>query len=730
MPYKNGTYTHAFPEKFPPHDADAGTVFIGTSSPNGSGRIFQITPAAHLLTIGRPRSGKGACLIVPNLQYHWRKNAIVIDVKGENAALSWQHRKERLGQAVGVLDPFAIADVPDELRVSINPLDLIDLSSPFSRTAISSIANGLIVEHNPDHAEWTEAARAILAGIIADVADCAPPDRRNLQEVRDIIMLPNGAPTDQNPEPSGLFEYALNRVNSPDAPTLTKAAAVAILTALTSSRGLEKDAFNQARRATGWLDDPYITAALSGTSFDLRQLKYGRATLFLVLPAASDTMKTYAGFLRLFVKAALNVMEDGGRGSGRGEKCLFLLDEFFSLGTMPELAEAAGRLPSAGVHLWPFVQSLGQLQELYGDKIAEEFIQGADAVTVLGVNDTITAKWASDRIGLIQINDLEIAPPTRAISDGGIQIDGHAKQVTAPLPPLPERNLPTRQLPPEPMPRPARPGSPPLQRSPHKLNFQPVPPAPGKRAGIFDFQITDGIDQDTITSNQNAMMEYQAGEATSRAIYEGKRNAWEEKDRQLQTKFMEERALYDANEMLKQREFERDRTISDIKLENERSEYNHALSFVGKERITPEQVRLLTAKEAHNKPATITLAFMPEGSFSVYTVPYWRKEEWFKETKENWIKVSLNTIDRLWFTELRLTDSVIYRLVKNHYIFLLNQNNHLITDLPYIHADWMVNNWPTHKITKSQLEEHIEFMKIQRRGAECHFMHQMLKYHY
>lgn len=114
---------------------------------------------------------------------------------------------------------------------------------------------------------------------------------------------------------------------------------------------------------------------LDHSTFDLSELKTGKASVYLVLPAGADFMATYAPFLRLFVKASLNAMGGGGdgRGSDTGEHCLFLLDEFYSLGKIEELTEAAGRMPSYGVHLWPFLQDLGQLIELYGPNGAHTF---------------------------------------------------------------------------------------------------------------------------------------------------------------------------------------------------------------------------------------------------------------------------------------------------------------------------------------------------------------------
>ena len=75
-----------------------------------------------------------------------------------------------------------------------------------------------------------------------------------------------------------------------------------------------------------WLDSPAMLSVLTGGGLDLAELKRGKVTVYLVLPA--HYLGEHGRFLRLFVRAALDAMaKDRG-----GERCLFLLDEFAALG--------------------------------------------------------------------------------------------------------------------------------------------------------------------------------------------------------------------------------------------------------------------------------------------------------------------------------------------------------------------------------------------------------------
>lgn len=131
-------------------------------------------------------------------------------------------------------------------------------------------------------------------------------------------------------------------------------------------------------------------------------------------------METHAAFLRLFVRCGLNAMAKGG--SGKGNRCLFLLDEFHTLGRIDEIEKAAGLMRSYGVHLWPFLQNLGQLQDLYGPNAAQAFFANADAHVFLGVSDTQTLQYISNRVGNYDLGDAarfmqENAPPVPNKSD-------------------------------------------------------------------------------------------------------------------------------------------------------------------------------------------------------------------------------------------------------------------------------------------------------------------------
>ena len=372
-----------------------GSLFLGldpaTNAPVG------ISTERHAITIAGAGSGKGAAFLIPNA-LRWPHNLLVVDPKGENAAAVWQAR-ETLGQSVHVLDPFKVANVPDRLRATFNPLGSISPESLTGREDIEVIADGLVKRSNPHHEEWYDGAAAILAGLMAYVVESAPPAHRTLAGVRTLLLQPNEA----------LYEDAQRMLDAVAFGGLARAAGVTIMTAIESEKGMEKEFLGGARRYTKWLDSPPISATLSASSFDLADLKTGRASVFLVLPP--QYIETHAAFLRLFVRASINaMMSEGATTEGR---CLFLLDEFYSLGRLDIIAKAAGLMRGYGLHLWPFLQDLGQLRELYGERTAETFFGNADAAVFFGNTDHLTLRHVSERIGNLTASEVVAAPPER-----------------------------------------------------------------------------------------------------------------------------------------------------------------------------------------------------------------------------------------------------------------------------------------------------------------------------
>jgi len=378
----------------------SGDLFLGL---NNKGEEIGIHTDRHAITIAGSRSGKGACVIIPNL-LRWPHNVLVIDPKGENAEKTWEAR-QAMGSKVYVLDPFESANVPEELRASFNPLLGIDPESLTGSADLEVIADGLVKRSDPKHAQWDDGAVTLLSGLMAFVIDKAPEEHRTLKAVRDILLQ----------DRDDLYADAQSMKVCEAFDGIAQEAGAIIMAAFDNQKGMEADFVTAAQRHIKWINHRGMRNVMEASTFKLSDLKNGKASIFVVLPP--EYLETRAAFLRLFVRLAISAMAKGG--SGRGEKCLFILDEFNSLGKMDVVSKSAGLMPSYGVHLWPILQDLGQLVGTYGADESQTFFGNSDLHQFFGNTDKPTLEYMSHMTGIVSVDEIGGAPDAPVITGGG-----------------------------------------------------------------------------------------------------------------------------------------------------------------------------------------------------------------------------------------------------------------------------------------------------------------------
>lgn len=331
----------------------------------------------HLLTLAPNRSGKGISSIIPNL-LTWPGSVMVIDPKGENAVVTARRRRE-LGQAVHVLDPWGITGLA---RSKFNPLLWLDLRGADLVEDAALLADGLVMASGPNGDEfWATEARAMIAGLIMHIATCEPPETRTLAMLRRLLTMGSEG-----------FDWLLGDMAS--------SSAAFGLPARTANRLKQKSerersgVISTAQAETHFLDSPRMTEVMAGSDFDLGQLKRGAMSVYLVLPA--DRLATHGRWLRLMIALAIAALTRDR--APPVHPVLLVLDEFAALGRLQAIETAMGLLAGYGVQLWPILQDLSQLEDLY-PKRWRSFLANAGVVQAFGVNDAGTAEYLSSLLG-------------------------------------------------------------------------------------------------------------------------------------------------------------------------------------------------------------------------------------------------------------------------------------------------------------------------------------------
>jgi len=353
-----------------------------------TGRLLHYDGPAHLITLAPTRAGKGVGTVIPNLLAAER-SVLVIDPKGENARIAGEARR-RFG-TVHVLDPFEVSGHPS---AAYNPLDRLTPDSLDLGEDAASLTEALVMDPpgQVTEAHWNEEAKAILGGLIMFCVCHEDRERRSLATVREYLTLPPEKLRallelmQDSDEAGGLIARAANRF-------LGKADREAA------------SVLSNAQRHTHFLDSPRIAKCLARSDFAFSDLRRRITSVFLVLPP--NRMDAYSRWLRLLVSQALqDIARDAERpqnaSEGRSERlkapALFLLDEFAALGRLEAVERAMGLMAGYGLQLWPILQDMSQLKDLYSDR-ANTFIANAGVQQVFGVNDFETAKWLSQMIG-------------------------------------------------------------------------------------------------------------------------------------------------------------------------------------------------------------------------------------------------------------------------------------------------------------------------------------------
>lgn len=364
---------------------DKGHPFVTGGTPVG------LDDDRHICTFAGSRSGKGRAAIVPNM-LHYPGSVLATDPKGELATMT-ARRRAAMGQAVHVLDPFAVAGgaaIP--FRAGFNPIEAMRADSLVEDGAL--IADALVVVAGKDP-HWDESAKAFIRGVVLHLRTWDDYEgRRSLLTLRELV----GGDT------AALDALAAGMRKNEAAEGVIQTAAADFFDRPANEKG---SVLSSARRHLTFIDlfreKPTGRKTLETHSFDLADLKTARTTIFLCLPARH--IGTCNRWLRLFVNLTLQSMEQRRGPLPGGVPVLVVLDEFASLGHLQQVEDAAGQIAGFGVKLWPILQDLSQLKALYAERW-ETFLGNAGILQFFGNNDLSTLEWISKRCGKTSIEAL------------------------------------------------------------------------------------------------------------------------------------------------------------------------------------------------------------------------------------------------------------------------------------------------------------------------------------
>ena len=381
------------------------------------------TDNRHVLTVAGSRGGKGVSLIVPNLLIY-AGSVLAIDPKGELARITARARRDN-GQKVVVLDPFGESGLPTG---SFNPLDELDPADDNVKDDAALIADALIIG-NEREPHWTDSARILIKALIL-FAMTLPKGERHLITVWRLLATTHPAVTDLARRAECSKRAALFKLLSGCTGVFDDAVAGAGANFAQMADRELASVFSTALTQLEFLDSNAMAAVLQTSDLRLSDLKSGRATLYLSLPATR--MGTHARWLRVIINLALVALER--TKTKTTIPVLVVLDEFAVLGHMKSMEVAAGLMAGFGVKLWVVLQDLTQIKRLYKESW-ETFIGNAGVTTFWSNSDKTTLDYLSERLGQTSVrlqHSNEVTPQQRMGGATGLREELRVQRLAAP----------------------------------------------------------------------------------------------------------------------------------------------------------------------------------------------------------------------------------------------------------------------------------------------------------
>lgn len=367
---------------------------------------YTLSDKGHILTVAGTRGGKGTNLIIPNLlgvggyQGSW----VVIDPKGENAAITARYQREN-GQNVVVLNPWGLLEDNIGQAQSYNPLDILADTSNINLVDDAQMIAEMIVpiDKNDRNKFFTDNARAIVAGLLLHMAtdyypyedealvvasDITAPPERQLRAERSLTTLWQWV---RLPEDKWIDLIADMSVNEHKLFSSTvKQAAHEIGKLMQAGDKTWGNIIATVLQCTDFIKSPALQKSMQ-TGFDPKTLSDGKTTLYVIIPA--DKLQSHARWLRLVVTTTMRAVV-----RKPNKRVCFLLDEFAALGYLPEIETALSTYAGFEITVWPILQSLIQLQSHYKDNW-ETFVGNSTIRQFFSINDNFTAEYCSKAIG-------------------------------------------------------------------------------------------------------------------------------------------------------------------------------------------------------------------------------------------------------------------------------------------------------------------------------------------
>ena len=328
----------------------------------------------HVLLFAPTGSGKGVGFVIPNLLF-WEESVVCHDIKLENYDLTSGYRKNKMGQEVYVWNPAE----PDGNSHCYNPLDWISTKPGQMVDDVQKICNLIL----PEQEFWQNEARSLMLGVILYLL--AVPEKTN--SFGEVVRTMRSDDVVYN------LAVVLDTIGGRIHP-------VAYMNIAAFLQKADKERSGVISTLNSGLElwaNPLIDAATARSDFDMQSLKKKKMTVFVgVTP---DNLQRLEPLLKVFYQQATDFMTRHMPRPDEPHGVLFMMDEFPSLGEMPQFQVGIAYFRGYRVKLFLIVQDTQQLKGIYEEAGMNSFLSNSYYRVTFSANNIETANMISQLVG-------------------------------------------------------------------------------------------------------------------------------------------------------------------------------------------------------------------------------------------------------------------------------------------------------------------------------------------
>ncbi len=328
----------------------------------------------HVLLFAPTGSGKGVGFVIPNLLF-WEESVICHDIKLENYEITSGWRNRKLKQECYVWNP---AD-PNGYSHCYNPLDWISEKPGQMVDDVQKICNLVL----PEQEFWQNEARSLMLGVILYL--CAVPEK--VTSFGEVVRTMRSDDVVYN------LAVVLDTIGG-------KVHPVAYMNIAAFLQKADKERSGVISTLNSGLElwaNPLIDTTTASSDFDLQVMKKKKMTVYCgVTP---DNLQRLEPLLKVFYQQATDFLTRNMPKKDEPVGVLLMMDEFPSLGEMPQFQIGIAYFRGYRVKLFLIVQDTQQLKGIYEEAGMNSFLSNSYYRITFSANNIETANMISQLVG-------------------------------------------------------------------------------------------------------------------------------------------------------------------------------------------------------------------------------------------------------------------------------------------------------------------------------------------